>query len=111
MTGIVDFRTELLDETGAPITSSNPLPTTGGGGGGGSGVFGPYALNDFENGTTLYIGKVKSNGVWLLQRYDQTSGAMRYANESNNSGVATYASAWSSRTTLTYAQFQSLTGV
>ena len=36
MTGIVDFRTELLDETGAPITASNPLPTTGGGGGGGS---------------------------------------------------------------------------
>ncbi len=35
MTGIVDFRTELLDETGAPITASNPLPTTGGGGGGG----------------------------------------------------------------------------
>lgn len=35
MTGIVDFRTELLDETGAPITALNPLPTTGGGGGGG----------------------------------------------------------------------------
>ena len=34
MTGIVDFRTELLDETGAPITASNPLPTTGGGGAG-----------------------------------------------------------------------------
>lgn len=34
MTGIVDFRTELLDETGAPITALNPLPTTGGGGGG-----------------------------------------------------------------------------
>jgi len=33
VTGIVDFRTELLDETGAPITASNPLPTTGGGGG------------------------------------------------------------------------------
>lgn len=35
MTGIVDFRTELLDEDGNPITASNPLPTTGGGGGGG----------------------------------------------------------------------------
>lgn len=35
MTGIVDFRTELLDENGDPITSLNPLPTTGGGGGGG----------------------------------------------------------------------------
>lgn len=35
MTGIVDFRTELLDELGNPISASNPLPTTGGGGGGG----------------------------------------------------------------------------
>jgi hypothetical protein len=35
MTGIVDFRTELLDENGNPITALNPLPTTGGGGGGG----------------------------------------------------------------------------
>lgn len=34
MTGIVDFRTELLDEDGNPITALNPLPTTGGGGGG-----------------------------------------------------------------------------
>lgn len=35
MTGIVDFRTELLDEDGNPITAANPLPVTGGGGGGG----------------------------------------------------------------------------
>ena len=34
MTGIVDFRTELLDELGNPINALNPLPTTGGGGGG-----------------------------------------------------------------------------
>ena len=111
MTGIVDFRTELLDETGAPITSSNPLPTTGGGGGGSSGVFGPYALNDFENGATLYLGKVKSDGTWLLQKYDQGAGAMRYANVSNNAGVTTYATAWSGKSGLTYNEFQVLTGV
>lgn len=110
MTGIVDFRTELLDETGAPITALNPLPTTGGGGCS-SGVFGPYALNDFENGTTLYLGKVKSDGTWLLQKYDQGTGAMRYANVSNNTGVTTYASAWSGRSGLTYNEFQVLTGV
>lgn len=109
MTGIVDFRTSLLDENGNPIEAGNPLPTTGGGGG--SGVFAAYALNDFQNGTVLYVGKVKSNGVWLLQRYDQTSGAMRYANESNNSGVATYASAWSGKSSLIYSEFQVLTGV
>lgn len=28
MTGIVDFRTELLDETGAPIDDANPLPVS-----------------------------------------------------------------------------------
>jgi len=36
VTGIVDFRTELLDENGDPISASNPLPVTGGGGGGGT---------------------------------------------------------------------------
>ena len=35
MTGIVDFRAQLLDENGNKITSVNPLPVTGGGGGGG----------------------------------------------------------------------------
>jgi hypothetical protein len=35
MTGIVDFRTSLLDENGNAINVGNPLPTTGGGGGGG----------------------------------------------------------------------------
>jgi hypothetical protein len=111
MTGIVDFRNLLIDENGDAITSSNPLPTTGGGGGGGAGVFGPYALNDFENGATLYLGKVKSDGTWLLQKYDQAIGSMRYANESNNASVTTYASAWSNKSTLTYNEFQVLTGV
>lgn len=35
MTGIVDFRTSLLDENDNAINALNPLPTTGGGGGGG----------------------------------------------------------------------------
>lgn len=107
MTGIVDFRTELLDETGAAISSLNPLPTTGGG----SGVFSPYALNDFEDGTTLYLGKVKADGTWLLQRYVQSTGSMRYANLSNNAGVTTYASAWTNRLTLSYSEFQNISNV
>lgn len=111
MTGIVDFRNLLINENSDAITASNPLPTTGGGGGGGAGVFGPYALNDFENGATLYLGKVKSDGTWLLQEYDQDIGSMRYANESNNASVTTYASAWSNKSTLTYNEFQVLTGV
>jgi hypothetical protein len=41
MTGIVDFRTSLLDKTGAPIDGANPLPVTSGGGGGGNSAAGP----------------------------------------------------------------------
>lgn len=110
MTGIVDFRTELLDETGAPITASNPLPTTGGGGGGGGGAISAYALNDFVDAIPLYLGKVKSDGTWLVQRYNSSTGEMRYANLSNNAGL-TYATAWSGRASLNYALFQTLTGV
>jgi hypothetical protein len=108
MTGIVAFRTELLDDQGSPISSANPLPTSGGASGGG---IDSYVLNDYASGTTLYIGKVKSEGTWLLQRYNTTTGEMRYANLSNNVGVATYTSAWSGRTGLVYGLFNTLTGV
>jgi hypothetical protein len=111
MTGIVDFRTSLLDEIGNPINSGNPLPTTGGGGGGGGGVFDFYALNDFLDGDPLYLGKAKSDGTWLVQKYTGSTGEMRYANLSNNAGVTTYATAWTNKTTLTYGLFQTLTGV
>lgn len=110
MTGIVDFRTSLLDKVGAPIDVGNPLPVTGGGGGGGGSPTDPYLLNDFQDGTPLYLGKAKSDGTWLVQRYNGTTGEMRYANLSNNAGL-TYATAWSGRATLNYALFQSLTGV
>jgi hypothetical protein len=108
MTGIVDFRTSLLDEAGAPIDGDNPLPVTGGGGGGPTEV---YALNDFLDGDPLYLGKVKADGTWLLQRFSATTGQMRYANVSNNAGVATYTSAWANRLTLTYSPFQELSNV
>ena len=108
MTGIVDFRTELLDELGDPISNANPLPVTPGSGGGAIGV---YALNDFIDGDPLYVGKAKADGTWLLQKFSTTTGEMRYANISNNPGVTTYASAWTNRTTLVYGLFQSLTGV
>lgn len=111
MTGIVDFRTSLLDETGAPIDGANPLPVTGGGGGGGGSALDPYALNDFLDGDPLYLGKVKFDGTWLLQKFSSATGEMRYANVSNNAGVTTYASAWSGKAGLTYGLFQTLTGV
>ena len=102
-TGIIPFRTALMDANGNPITVSNPLPVTGG-----SPVNG-YSLNDFEDGTTLYVGKAKPDGTWLLQRF--VGGAMRYANLSNNPSVSTYSSAWSGRAALNYDLFQSITAV
>ena len=108
MTGIVDFRTQLLDELGAPIDPLNPLPVTAGSGGGGP--VDAYLLNDFADGDPLYLGKAKSDGTWLVQRYSASSGEMRYANLSNNAGL-TYATAWSGRASLNYALFQALTGV
>jgi hypothetical protein len=104
MTGIVDFRTVLLDEAGAPIDGENPLPTTDGN------LANAYALNDFIDGDPQYIGKAKADGTWLVQRFSTASGQMRYANVSNNAGL-NYATAWSQRTTLNYVVFQTLTGV
>lgn len=92
------------DGSAVEVTNATPLPVAGG-------DISAYALNNFENGTTLYLGKVKSDGTWLLQKYDQGTGVMRYANESNNAGVTTYASAWSGKSGLTYNEFQVLTGV
>ena len=111
MTGIVDFRTSLLDQNDAPINALNPLPTTGGGGGGGGAVLDAYAVNDLDGNDPLYIGKVTSAGKWLAQQYSTSAGTMRYANLSNNAGYATYPTAWAARASLTYGLFETLTGV
>lgn len=111
MSGVVDFRTLLEDQYGNPITPLNPLPTTGGGGGSSGPPLDLYALNDLDGTDPLYIGKVRSDGVWIVQNYSTAAGTMRYANLSNNAGYASYASAWAARATLTYGLFQTLTGV
>lgn len=105
MTGIVDFRAELLDELGTPISDANPLAVSAGGG-----ALSSYALNDFADGSPMYIGKTKLDGTWLIQRYT-TSGEMRYANLSNNAGVAPYTTAWVNRASLTYGLFHTLIGI
>lgn len=104
MTGIVDFRTALLDENGLSITDNNPLPTIGGG------TIDAYLLNDFLDGEPQYIGKAKADGTWLVQRFSTAGGTMRYANVSNNAGLV-YATAWANRATLNYVLFQQLVGV
>ena len=70
-----------------------------------------YYLNNFvQSGTIYYIGKVLENGIWLVQKYDTSTGAMLYANISNNPSYGDYDSAWADRATLNYAEFQNIQG-
>jgi hypothetical protein len=81
MTGIVDFRTELLDENGNPITALNPLPTTGGGGGGGA-LLADVLLTDAtsalfvgrDNGTTFSYFNLNTNAVYTPSGTIQAAG-------------------------------------
>lgn len=80
--------------------------------GGASGPYNEeYSVNNVTGTDPLYVGKVRSNGVWLLQRYSESTGVVDYANLSNNAGVTTYGSAWTNRATLTYAAYETLAGV
>ena len=69
-----------------------------------------YALNDTSGADPIYVGKVKSDGTWLLQRYT-AAGSMTYANVSNNPSYTTYSTSWTDRTGLVYGTFETLTGI
>lgn len=71
---------------------------------------GSYQTNNLEDSEPLYVGKSKSNGTWLVEKFVNATGAKTYANLSNNSGVATYSDAWTNRATLTYNRFDEITG-
>ena len=73
--------------------------------------FDPYAVNDLEDAVPMYIGKAKSDGKWLIQKYNSGTGNMSYANISNNTTIPDYATAWAGRTGLSYGTFQTLAGV
>lgn len=70
-----------------------------------------YETNDLEDAPVLYVGMVDIDGVWLLKRFNETTGAIDYANQSSNPLITTYANAWTNRLTLIYVKFQDLTGV
>ncbi len=72
-------------------------------------IFNLYELNDIEDATIAYFGLSSSDNKWLIKRFDDSLGTMRYANISNNASVLTYADAWTNRATLTYARFNELT--
>lgn len=83
----------------------------GGGSGGSSNALEAYQLNNLEDSNPLLVGLVKSTGTWLIKSFDESTGIMLYANESNNPLITTYADAWDDRSTLTFNQFNILTGV
>jgi hypothetical protein len=73
-----------------------------------------YPFHNLDKTTTtsvLYIGKLKQDGTWLVQKFDKTSteNPMTYANLSNNATRLTYALAWANRATLTYGLLSTLT--
>jgi len=71
----------------------------------------PYLLNNLVDANPLYVGKVTARGVWLIQKFNTTSGVMLYANQSNNPAYTDYDTAWTNYLTLNYAEYQNLTGV
>lgn len=71
---------------------------------------GAYQVNNLEDGSTIYIGKTKHGGIWLIEKFVDSTGVKTYANHSNNSGVLTYEDAWSGRAGLTYGRFDEITG-
>ena len=70
-----------------------------------------YFVNNVEDANPLYVGKVSQEGFWLIQRYNQTTGVITYANRSNNPSIVDYGSSWTQRATLTYAAFETLTEI
>lgn len=70
-----------------------------------------YAVNNVEDSNPLYVGKVRSDGNWVVERYDTTDGTYRYANHSNNQATIGYGAAWTTRASLTYSLFDQLAGL
>lgn len=72
-------------------------------------TFDLYQLNDLEDAATSYFGLSDKDGKWLLKKFVDSAGTMRYANESNNPTVTDYSTAWTNRATLNYSLFGDLT--
>jgi hypothetical protein len=70
-----------------------------------------YATSNVLDGTPLYIGKVRGDGVWVVAKFDSAAGSMLYANSSNNPSITDYTSAWAAHASLTYGSFETLNGV
>jgi hypothetical protein len=72
---------------------------------------GSYQVNNIEDADPLYVGKVKTGGIWLIEKFVESTGEKTYANHSNNGSIADYTDAWTNRATLTYNRYNEITGV
>lgn len=72
-------------------------------------TFDLYQLNDLEDAATAYFGLSDKDGKWLVKKFVDAAGTMRYANESNNPTVTDYSTGWTNRATLNYNLFGDLT--
>ena len=71
---------------------------------------------DLSTDGTFYVGKMKTDGTWLIQKTAKISPTeedydINFANVSNNGTYTDYASAWTNRLTLTYEKIDSLLNV
>ncbi len=67
-----------------------------------------FATNNIDEAseTLIYIGKEDKDGAYLIKKIDTSSGTViTFATIVNNVAVTTYASAWSSRASLSYTNF------
>lgn len=67
-------------------------------------IFRLYHLHNIDNDSniTLYSGRVKNNGTWLLIKFNLSTMTKSFANAGNNSGITNYTGAWSQRNLLIY---------
>jgi hypothetical protein len=97
-----------VNESGVPVPielQSGAVPITGSITASAS-TLADFAINDSDNTTTPdteYYGFTKPDGTWLIKKATETT--TRYATETNNGSVTTYADAWAAIATLTYGVF------
>lgn len=72
--------------------------------GGGGSSFLEITETDLTDSSYYYYGGVDANSDWVINRYDKSNLSTRtVATESNNATYSSLSTAWSNRTTLTYA--------
>jgi len=84
----------------AIVLGGNTVSSSSGGGGDATDI---YYFQDLDDGSTLYIGKSKTDGTWQISKMTGSADLnMAYASLTNNPTRTTYALAWTNRATLTY---------